>query len=31
MVFQLESSNELLDLGLACKKQFFTETCKMAY
>ena len=23
MVFQLESSNELLHLDLACKKQFF--------
>ena len=33
MVFQLESSNVLLDLGLACKKRFFTstKTCKMAH
>ena len=32
MLFQLESSNELFDLGLDSKKRFFfTETCKMAH
>ena len=28
MVFQLESSNELLDLGVDCKKRFFYQNLK---
>ena len=31
MVFQLESSNKLLDLGLVSTNDFFAETCKMAH